>query len=389
MMTRTLSAGLNGQLGPDFDPRCARSCHVIGEPGIGDGGFGFVQDALGVSLPRTSAGHLWSRLPRELRRLGGVGCTGCHGPAAIPTPGVSRTVLRTDVCAVCHDAPPRYGHVAAWNQTRMSRADADERTHKAPCSHCHTTAGFLESQDKEFLDWQFKSPAADSAHITTGVSCSACHDPHGGTGLARLVRAVEPSPFFSESTLQKLGTTGVCIPCHVPTAEARTPESTAAALLYGRGGLHIGSGDRRSGPTQHEGVSNGCLGCHLGASKEISLERGATHAFRANLEGCTTDSCHQDPASADGAAATARISARAHALLSELGPRLGAPVAGAHDADPPHAASLELSLDSPLARAYYNAALVAEDPAAAYHNAAYARALLDEAEEWLRKQPGK
>ena len=146
-MTSVLARGLplapdgHGAVFGDGYPGCALACHATGEPGLRDGGFTHVMSELGTGA---LAPRAWESLPRPLRRLGGVGCLACHGPGALPETSARWSILRTDVCATCHDAPPRYGHVVAWRTTRMARADRDPRAaSEGACARCHTTWGFL------------------------------------------------------------------------------------------------------------------------------------------------------------------------------------------------------------------------------------------------------
>lgn len=379
-MTKILASSLTGKFG-EYDLACALGCHTVGEPGLHDGGFEQVRSAFGIGLPRRVDPDAWVELPRALRRLGGVGCTGCHGPAAIPLPGVAKTILRSDVCATCHDAPPRYGHLVAWRRSRMSRADREPATRSGRCARCHTAQGFLLWQDVEFLDWQNqKAPAPDEVYIPTGISCAACHDPHGGPTADRLVRIIEPSPLAPAPVWTRTGS-GVCVPCHVPEAGATAPAASAAALLVGQGGVQIATGEPLVGETQH-GEVPGCLGCHRAdgsdAPKDAPLERGAGHAFAVDRTGCTSGDCHREGGS-DGAAAATDLAGRAEALRAALVARGAIAVTGTT----PHAADLAPAADPRLARASRDLLLVLEDPAAVYHNAAYARALLDEVERWL------
>ena len=165
-MTTILERGLAAPFAGDY-PGCALGCHAVGEPGLDDGGFVAVARDLGTTshdVARTG----FHDLPASLRRLGGVGCLGCHGPGAIPEANGRFAVLRADVCATCHDAPPRYGHVAAWRLSRMARSDADPRTRDAACARCHTTWGFLGRND-------WRPPDEVGAF---GIACAACHAVH-------------------------------------------------------------------------------------------------------------------------------------------------------------------------------------------------------------------
>jgi predicted CXXCH cytochrome family protein len=330
-MTSVLARGLDGALGA-YDASCAIACHAVGEPGLDDGGFADVATDDGVALPVHGTPGTWDRLPRTLRRLGGVGCAGCHGPAAIAEPPARWGILRADVCAVCHDAPPRYTRVAEWRAGRMARSDASAGTRDAPCARCHTTAGFLASIGAR-PPRDGGIPPADAGPV--GVACAACHAPHGERADRALVRRLASPP---GAGLAAGSPSAVCVPCH------DAPASTVAILL--------------GGDAPHRAVPDLCVGCH-----------GTDHSFRAVPARCT--GCHGTAPVADAAAA---VRGRARALAD----RLGIPVGGA----PPHAAPLPAD-DTPLGRARRDVRLVLDDPAAGAHNARYATTLLDAAEAAL------
>ena len=134
-----------------------------------------------------------------------------------------------------------------------------------------------------------------------------------------------------------------------------------------------------AGAIQHADVEGSCLGCHYAGREDIAVERGAGHAFAVDRRSCTTGDCHRDGEGLDGEAAGKEINDRAQSLLALLAARLKV----SRGAGPPHANGGGPGVDSALARAYYDVALVVEDPSVVYHNAAYARSLLDEAERWL------
>jgi hypothetical protein len=177
-----MAAALHGHLA---EP-CALACHATGEPGVPDGGFAHVAGRVGWRTPVAPRADPSSAMPRALRRLAGVGCTACHGPGAIPEASARWAILRADVCASCHDAPPRYGHVAAWSRSAMARSDLRPETRAAPCARCHTTAGFLASIDARA---ETEVPL-DAGPL--GIACAACHAPHAEARLDRaLVRRLD------------------------------------------------------------------------------------------------------------------------------------------------------------------------------------------------------
>jgi hypothetical protein len=379
VLARGLAPAASGH-GPAFGdgyPGCALACHATGEPGLADGGFSNVTGALDLDVDALGA-RRWETLPRPLRRLGGVGCLACHGPGALPEASARWSILRADVCATCHDAPARYGHVQAWRMTRMSRADHDARAATEPaCARCHTTSGFLARVAPEGAAIDRRAPADVAADVgPIGVTCAACHavHEHGAPGHApapALLRTVpRPALLAGAAVPAPAEKSQVCLGCHAPDAADAAPAASAAALWLGRGGLEPATGAALPGPAPHAAVAGGCVGCHQTGP---AVERGAGHAFVAGGAAC--ERCHPQRLAADDLAARARWLARALAERS----RLSLPEGD----EPPHARSMRLDLRTPLGRAAWDVALVLEDPSAAAHNAPYARLLLATAERAL------
>jgi hypothetical protein len=345
--------------GTDY-PGCALACHATGEPGAHDGGFAHVASELGA------AGDLdrrWHELPRDLHRLGGVGCLACHGPGAIPESSARWSVLRADVCAVCHDAPPRYGHVAAWRQTAMARADQNPRARsERTCARCHTTWGFLEAVSTPERQPVDRRPPDDVGPI--GISCGACHAVHDAKrpqGTAHLLRATQTPALLAGAA------ESVCLPCHTPDAAEARPSASAAALWLGRGGADPATGAPLTGAAPHAAVTGGCVGCHRGGPDD--LERGVGHGFRVPASVCAP--CHPQ-----GSPSSDDVRARAQQLWRALRKTASPGPAHADDGDRD---GVRVDRRTPLGRATWDLLLVLEDPAAGAHNARYARALLDAA----------
>jgi hypothetical protein len=352
------------RLGPSSRP-CAAGCHATGEEHGHDGGFADLARELGLAVGERG----WDELPSAMHRVAGVTCLACHGPGAIPEASARWAILRSDVCATCHDAPPTYGHVAAWRASRMARADADRRTRRPACARCHTTSGFLASQ-RGATDDRTLPPELPGS----GIACAACHAPHESDAPApSLVRHVRPVAGGVASGQAS----AVCLPCHAPSPDAdatHPPPASAAALWAGSGGLDPRTGAPLSGPAVHAAALAGCTGCHHDGPTD--LERGRSHAFRSDPAVCA--GCHAGTVP-DMPTLAQALRSDALSLLAALEAR------GAIARDlpfPAHAQGFRLT-DDALGRAAYDVLLVLEDPAAAAHNAPFARALLGAAAKVL------
>ncbi|MET0389628.1 MAG: hypothetical protein ABW321_26885 [Polyangiales bacterium] len=347
---------------------CMLDCHVLGEQGHDDGGFLDHATELGWTWHEATR---WEDLPQSLRRLGGVRCTACHGPGALPEPDARAQILRSDVCATCHDAPPRYVHVAQWQSSRMARADSSETTRRAPCARCHTTAGFLTHIAARGPQLSREEPPP------AGIACAACHAPHASHRGARLLRNVAaPSGITDELS----PSSALCSSCHVPGDHEPQPSASSAALWLGR--VEVPSSEDTSfqpltaaGP--HRTIANGCIGCH----GKSTMEPGSgpvDHSFRVDPTSCS--GCHGQTDAAERQEAMQRgLRDRAASLWQRLSP--DCPL-GLHS-DP----AADSCNTQRLTRARYEIALVLQDRAAAVHNAVLARALLDDAEHQLSAGP--
>ncbi|HYJ08181.1 MAG TPA: hypothetical protein VEX18_04215 [Polyangiaceae bacterium] len=361
-MTQALASDLGGCHSLD-NPECASACHAVGEPGTADGGFSHV--ARELKLPAIPLAY--EELPRALRRLGGVGCAACHGPGAVPEPSGRWAILRSDVCAVCHDAPPRYGHVAALATSRMAHSDHAPETRQGACARCHTTWGALGR------------PAPEHSGESFGLACAACHDVHphaehpgmqAGKVEFGMLRRFPLPRWMSTPPGSYFGQSRVCVSCHSPSSDGQLPEASAAALVAGLGGLDPQTGRAMVLPGPHALDAKGCLSCHSSGPPGLTL--GSSHGFDATDAACAR--CHQTPPGRDPA-----LGKRAQRLLDVLAPQRSlASAEKPWHASTPGATAADTEPER--LRAIRNVLLVLEDPAADVHHPAYARALLDAAE---------
>ncbi len=340
-MTTVFQRGITAKLG-SYNTACVSGCHTTGELGVDDGGYDSVLGSFGLHATLPQGPDAFHQLPRDLRRVSGVTCTGCHGPGAIPAPTAAWAILRSDVCATCHDFPPRYEHVVRYATTRMARSPSRPALRRAPCNGCHTTSGFLTrigASSKE------RTAPDEFQH---GLSCQTCHAAHAAETDQHLLRRPRlPDGFPSV----KPDTPGLrlCVSCH----SAEASGSGQATLLYA-------STDKAAAP--HSGLS--CTDCH-GARE--SDPRGASHDFVVRTSVCLR--CHEPPA-IEKHTDKGRIADRAAALWKKR-VRLPLPT----PQRPAHA--LALSQEARLL------SLILDDHGAAAHNAPYARALLDALENEL------
>jgi NAD-dependent dihydropyrimidine dehydrogenase PreA subunit len=368
-MTWALARRIDGPHPNARDIACALACHATGEPGSHDGGFADVAAEITARAPFDGV-HDIGELAQPLRRLGSVGCLACHGPGALPEADARWSILRADVCAYCHDAPPRYGHVAGWSTSAMARADRNPVAREnTKCVGCHTTWGFLAQHPNARASAPSAVRKPPPAVGNLGIACAACHEVHGASDQRALLRDVPPPSVLSGIDGLDHSPSATCSACHAPDESGLLPQASASTLLWGRGGVDPRSGVPLVGPSPHARVEGGCTGCHDAGPTD--LVRGANHAFAANPARCT--GCHPKPALPNGAIAQ-QAQSLYNALLARRAivrtPPSSAPL-------PPHATDvLAARATTPLARAAHNVALVLEDRAAAAHNPAYATQLL-------------
>jgi hypothetical protein len=287
---------------------CMLDCHVLGERGLDDGGFLDIAGELGFVWLDSQR---WQDLPQALRRLGGVRCTACHGPGAIPEPDARVAIVRADVCATCHDAPPRYVHVQQWRSSRMARSDAVASTRSGKCATCHTTSGFLASLGARSVPAQ---PAAEQPSAASeGIACAACHAPHASHRGARLLRTVPEDSIAAAG----LGSSNAAAAAQTQAASASsassngiTPAPAVSAVPPTSQNSAPAVSSRSVAPTATSSGAHGASTSHDSvpaansrSAPAFSADASATPASR-NAAGASTDSitslcvrCHSPEAS--------------------------------------------------------------------------------------------
>jgi predicted CXXCH cytochrome family protein len=277
VMTRGMKGELKGR--GAYRRECLR-CHATGwDETVDNGGFDDEARRVGWVLPAAREAKP-KALPGPLRGLANVTCLSCHGPGKLnySSLALGRSVVwGVGQCAVCHDAPPEYNHVAEWRRSPMNvRVDRAAGPATTPgCAACHSAQGFIASVRGD-------AKHAPGLVRAEPVTCPACHDPHQAKHPAQL----------------RLAAAELCVRCH--RADGRgalepspfpAPHAPQAEVLAGTGAKAVvGVTLPAGGP--HERVPGGCVRCHAARTAAAGPLRVGGHTFRArdgdaeNLEAC-------------------------------------------------------------------------------------------------------
>ena len=260
--------------------------------------------------------------------LEGVQCESCHGAMGpdfnAHRPDMSFSTYTPDfeggisesLCFDCH-----HGQIEEWLESGHAMAEGGDpealgdHFGRSSCDYCHTSEGFIRTQDPAFATYDFGGDYSQ-------VGCPTCHDPHvgemgsGNAAQLRAVGAVELSYTFpwepgdeEAPRMEGYGVGQACAQCH----KARRDNANVLGQIangYGHFGPHgspqadmfIGYGSyefpgmtyfRTSAHTL--AVSTACVECHMVREVELhgSLQDHAFHTFEVNTENCLP--CHTLP----------------------------------------------------------------------------------------------
>lgn len=264
--------------------------------------------------------------------------------------------LSADVCGSCHEGS-HHPTFSNWNESLHAKSKfttipgAFEWIASDPnCSACHTAEGFLQFLESNAIEPQVEAPGAAGNDIT----CSACHDPHGGPFEGQL--RLEPS--------------ALCQKCHNPEYnpdETFEPDGNAvhhstAWMLEGKGGYEY-EGFSYESSIHNLVAQKKCVTCHVVTtpfeSEEIPAFTG--HTFEPKSLICVD--CHStidpDANNFDYHGVQTEIDS----LLTVLGDKLAT-------------ASSSDSSSNDFYRALFNFDFVSADGSHGVHNTKYARGLL-------------
>ena len=231
-------------------------------------------------------------------RLYGVQCENCHGAGSEhPTDFASvQVTLDANLCGDCHNGT-HHPTFDEWASSAHSGV-VEEPSGRAACVKCHNGA-----YAGTYLDDPagFSNPAAVDSIV--GITCAACHDPHGNANPGNLRQASVTDVVLPDGTVvPEAGAGRLCMACH---NGRRTPENIEAQIANGSG--HFGphesnQGDMLAGtgayeavaPTfpftssRHLAVRDGCVHCHTHPHEGDVVFTG--HTFLPTVESC--EECH-------------------------------------------------------------------------------------------------
>jgi nitrate/TMAO reductase-like tetraheme cytochrome c subunit len=401
-MTRhstALKASINDPAG-HFQAFCIK-CHAVGydtTPGAVNDGFDDIAKDLNWTFPPLATNN-WDNLPDALKLKSNVQCENCHGPAQehMRTGGDTSKIsisVSAGNCGQCHDAVAHHTKNFEWGTSLHGRTEVD-RT--GVCTACHTTAGFIDANDPGMNeDGDFVAVRAD---FKEGITCAACHDPHGPGNGVHQTRAISSVELGNGDVITEGGAGLVCMSCHKSRRDAES-------YVYGNASSHFGphhgpQADLLAGknaiqygqvmPSSTHGVviENSCAECHMQETPAdlppYAKNRVGGHSFTLSYNDGTNAPIHLTEACAgchgeledfdfggedynrDGV--IEGVQTEIHHLLDELGmllPPYGSPdvvVGSAYN-------TLELK------RGVYNYLFIEEDGSHGVHNPKYAAAIL-------------
>jgi len=218
--------------------------------------------------------------------------------------------------------------------------NAEHYAHVGSCQGCHTSEGFIQAQDPAYADYEFDG-------TVNFIGCVTCHDPHmgeDGAGNPAQLRAVGDvvlsytfpyEPDDAEApTVTGLGTGQLCAHCHKGRRDNDNvtgqiangyahfgPHHSAQADMYiGYGSYEI-DGEAYDHTHTHQGVGDGCVGCHMVRETELhgSTQDFAFHNFRPDI-GTNCSGCHGESFDETNVAA---YQATIEGLMDDIATRFG------------------------------------------------------------------
>jgi len=282
-------------------------CHTVGfdlKPEAANNGFDDVADMIGYDLNEipilaldaynTGTDH-WPDLPAELQGHANIQCENCHGPGSqhlgnilAPDHGIGGPALDVGRCARCHDSGSH--HVFPYQWARSAHPDSAEAAHSSSCVQCHTGEGFVA------VTIDGKPASSVDYHDASGITCSACHDPHD-SDFPHQLRTAGPATLPNDYVFENAGLGGLCMQCH----NGRRADAEGDALTNRRGLHHGPQADMLAGQSAASFglpfngnsahttiVEDTCVDCHMAPQDTLTDDVGQ-HTFAMRNDMGTAD----------------------------------------------------------------------------------------------------
>jgi len=287
-------------------------------------------------------------------------------------------------CKECHDSSTLItGKQTAWSESLHGTGEAYQRGTSASCAGCHSGGAF--SMMVENGQNPGTVPAGDPN--PTRQDCRACHQIHMTyTGVDWALETTDPVEFYPAElagTTFNGGMGNLCANCHQARRGFPEPENGMITGISSHWGPHhgpqssmmmgvAGAGVTGTPAFHYQGVTDTCVGCHLGPNE--------THTFEPVLEVC--QQCHPGAEDFDVNGEQTEVQARLDAIGDVLVAE-GALTENNEDGHPTQDA-IDNGLPVDIATALYNWIYIAhEDKSLGVHNPGYTDQLLTVSEEAL------
>jgi hypothetical protein len=207
-------------------------------------------------------------------------CIECHTDGSGPPEGISNQFA--------------YSVHGSGNNTERNRLTND---FYRSCEPCHTSEGFIAYAT---------GVPAEGDHFSA-FDCFTCHTPHAtGTFEPRITAAYT----LEDGTVFDRGNANLCANCHHSRRDVNEFVTDDVTLSSHWGPHHSNQADMLIGANAYEyadysytdswhaeGVTNGCVACHMSASLHESVGghsfnmRNEARGFE-NITGCNVSGCH-------------------------------------------------------------------------------------------------
>lgn len=313
---------------------------------------------------------------------GPPGPAGPAGQQGQPGPTLSTQDI---TCTQCHnDTTLIWSKEAQFREKSVhGTGEAFERGETTACAGCHGTEG---SKARINAGLPPHDPSVEGITNVSPYDCRTCHNIHTTYTSEDWALTGGEKPVVLEKTGGTFdgGAGNLCANCHqirndppkvdggnvqITSSHYGTHVSAQASMLLGEGGL----GGVTGGPSAHyKAVTDTCVACHMGPE--------FNHTYVPDVARC--QACHADAKDFDMNGTQTEIKA----MVDELtGIFVAKGLLNAEDGSWIIPSPGPLTVTEDVANAMWNYNFVVEDNSMGVHNSAYAKALLQQALDVMKK----